>query len=100
VEQAGALSRDEAFDALELITDYFSTLRKYAPSFLEMFEFRGAPVTGSLLEALDVLRNMNRTGARKVPVDAPMAFVPPRWSRSVATASTSIVGSMSSVRAQ
>jgi len=83
VEQAEQLSRDESFDALELITDYFSTLRKYAPSFLEMFEFRGAPVTQPLLEALDVLRNMNRTGARKVPVDAPMAFVPPRWSRSV-----------------
>jgi len=83
VEQAEELSRDEAFDALELITDYFSTLRKYAPVFLEMFEFRGAPVTQPLLEALDVLRNMNRTGARKVPVDAPMAFVPPRWSRSV-----------------
>ena len=34
VEQAEQLSRDEAFDALELITDYFSILRKYAPSFL------------------------------------------------------------------
>jgi TnpA family transposase len=85
VEQADQLSRDEAFDALELITDYFSTLRKYAPSFLEMFEFRGAPVTRPLLEALDVLRTMNKTDARKIPVDAPMAFVPPRWSRSVGT---------------
>lgn len=83
VEQADQLSRDEAFDALELITDYFSTLRKYSPSFLEMFEFRGAPVTQPVLEALDVLRNMNRIGARKVPADAPMAFVPTRWSRSV-----------------
>ena len=85
VEQADQLSRDEAFDALELITDYFSTLRKYAPSFLEMFEFRGAPVTRPLLEALDVLRTMNRTGARKVPVGAPLAFVPPRWARSIGT---------------
>ncbi len=66
-----------------MIADYFSTLRKYAPSFLEMFEFRGAPDTQSLLEALDVRRHMNRTGARKVPVDAPLAFVPPHWSRSV-----------------
>jgi TnpA family transposase len=83
VEHAEQLSRDEAFDALELLTDYFSTLRKYAPSFLEMFEFQGAPVAQSLLKALEVLRTMNRTGARKVPLDAPMAFVPPRWSRSV-----------------
>jgi len=38
------LSRDEAFDPLALLTDYFTTLRKYAPAFLEAFQFRGAPV--------------------------------------------------------
>jgi hypothetical protein len=37
---------------MELLTDYFSTLRKYAPTFLETFEFRGAPVTQPLLDAL------------------------------------------------
>jgi TnpA family transposase len=85
VAQAEQLSRDEAFDPLELLTDYFSTLRKYAPSFLEAFEFPGAPVTQSLREALEVLRIMNRTGARKIPADASLGFVPPRWSRSVGT---------------
>jgi hypothetical protein len=48
VSQAEKLSRDEAFDPLTLLTDYFSTLRKYAPSFLEAFQFRGAPVAQSL----------------------------------------------------
>lgn len=85
VNEAQALSRDAAFDALEMLTDYFSTLRKYAPSFLEAFEFRGAPVTGSLRAALEVLRTLNRTGARKIPADAPLGFVPPRWARSVGT---------------
>jgi hypothetical protein len=32
VAQAEKLSRDEAFDPLALLTDYFTTLRKYAPA--------------------------------------------------------------------
>jgi hypothetical protein len=83
VAEAEKLSRDEAFDPLALLTDYFSTLRKYAPAFLDAFQFRGAPVAQSLLDAIDLLRTMNQTGARKVPADAPLAFVPPRWARSV-----------------
>jgi TnpA family transposase len=83
VAQAEKLLRDEAFDPLALLTDYFTTLRKYAPAFLEAFQFRGAPVAQSLLDAIDLLRAMNRTGARKVPADAPLGFVPPRWTRSV-----------------
>jgi TnpA family transposase len=83
VAQAEKLSRDEAFDPLALLTAYFSTLRKYAPAFLEAFQFRGAPVAQSLLDAIDLLRAMNQTGARKVPADAPLGFVPPRWARSV-----------------
>jgi len=83
VAQAEKLSRDEAFDPIALLTDYFTTLRKYAPAFLEAFQFRGAPVAQSLLDAIDLLRAMNRTGARKVPADAPLGFVLPRWARSV-----------------
>ena len=78
VAQAEKLSRDEAFDPLALLTDYFTTLRKYAPAFLEAFQFRGAPVAQSLLDAIDLLGAMNRSGARKVPADAPLGFVPPR----------------------
>ena len=85
VAQAEKLSREEAFDPLEMLTDYFSTLRKYAPAFLEVFEFRGAPVVQSLLGALQVIRTMNESGTRKVPPDAPMGFVPPRWVNSVGT---------------
>lgn len=85
VSQADKLSRDEAFDPLTLLTDYFSTLRKYAPSFLEAFQFRGPLVAQSLLDAIDLLRSMNQSGARKVLATAPLGFVPPRWTRSVGT---------------
>jgi hypothetical protein len=87
VALAEKLSRDEAFDPLALLPDYFTTLRKYSPAFLEAFKFRGVPVAQSLLDAIDLLRAMNRTDARKVPADAPLGFVPPRWARSVGAGS-------------
>ncbi|CAE6875881.1 hypothetical protein R69746_08777 [Paraburkholderia aspalathi] len=35
------------------------------------------------MNAIEALREMNRSDARKVPVDAPTAFVKPRWGRFV-----------------
>jgi len=34
------------------------------------------------MDAIDLLRAMNQIAARKVPADAPLRFVPPRWARS------------------
>jgi hypothetical protein len=83
VRDAERLARDEEFDSLALLVDHFSFMRRYAPTFLETFEFRGAPIARELLAAVDVLREMNRTNARKVPADAPVGFVRPRWKRFV-----------------
>jgi hypothetical protein len=32
-----------------------------------------------VLDAIEVLRGMNSDNARKVPADAPTAFIKPRW---------------------
>lgn len=79
VDEAQRLARDEAFDALALMVEHHGQVRRYAPQFLETFEFRAAPVRQPLIDAIDVLREMNRRGDRKLPADAPRAFVPPRW---------------------
>ena len=44
VSEAERLARNEDFDALALITEYYPQLRRYAPILLETFEFR--PVAG------------------------------------------------------
>jgi hypothetical protein len=50
-----------------------------------------------LLAAVDVLREMNRTNARKVSADAPVGFIRPRWKRFVfADGDVSIAGTTSS----
>ena len=46
-----------------------------------------SPLRSRAARAIDLLRSMNRTGARKVPADAPLGFVPPRWARSVGAGS-------------
>ena len=44
-----------------------------------MIDFRGGPGTAELMEAVAVLKEMNRLGGRKVPADAATGFVPAKY---------------------
>ena len=79
VNEAERLAPNEDFDALALITEYYPQLRRYAPILLETFEFRPVPVARDLIDAVEVLRAMNRDGLRKVPPDAPVGFIRKKW---------------------
>lgn len=79
VLEAGALSRPAEFDTLPGIIESYATIRRYAPAWLDALEFKGAPSGHELLSAVEALREMNRRGARKVPDDAPQAFIRKRW---------------------
>lgn len=46
---------------------------------LEAVRFAGGTEAQPLIEALGILRELNATGARNVPGNAPIAFVPARW---------------------
>ncbi len=77
VEDAQKLAHDASFDQLTLVGHHKGQLRRYAPAFLETLKCHGAPVTKPLLEAIEVLKGVNASGARRLPEDAPTAFV--RW---------------------
>ena len=79
VTEAEQLARDEDFDPLSLVTEHYPQLRRFAPVLLETFEFQPAAVARELIDAVDVLRTMNREGARKVPENAPVGFVRRKW---------------------
>jgi TnpA family transposase len=85
VNEAQQLARDEDFDALSLITEHYSQLRRFAPILLETFEFRPTPVARDLIDAVDILRMMNREGMRKVPENAPVGFIRKKWANYVFT---------------
>ena len=85
VDEAAALARPGEFDALSLITESYPVLRRYAPAFLDAFEFRSTPATEDLVRAVALLRDLNSKNARRVPDDAPKGFIRARWEKHVLT---------------
>ncbi|MEQ2017917.1 Tn3 family transposase [Photorhabdus bodei] len=85
VTEAQTLARPADFDFLHHIGESYATLRRYAPQFLDVLKLRAAPAAKGVLDAISVLRNMNSDNVRKVPADAPTAFIKPRWAKLVLT---------------
>ena len=54
--------------------DRWKTLRKFAPLLLEAIDFKAGRGSASTIAAVNALRELNRSGRRDVPVDAPMPF--------------------------
>jgi hypothetical protein len=61
-------------DPLQGAADRYLTLRKFAPELIEALEFRAARPHDPTLAAIRLLRDLNRSGKRAVPADAPMPF--------------------------
>ena len=57
----------------------YGYLRQFTPQVLAAVRFAGGTAAGGLLEAVEILRKLNATGARRVPDEAPDGFVPTRW---------------------
>ncbi len=64
---------------LEMVEGSYAHLREFAPAVLAAIPFDGATAARPLLSAVKVLVELNATGARMVPDDAPDEFVPTRW---------------------
>jgi TnpA family transposase len=78
--EVAALAEFVEEDALVTATGKYMTLRKYAPAFLEAFTFRAAKARDPVLAAIEVLREVNRSGGRaEIPTTAPMAFSHKKW---------------------
>ncbi|WP_035564450.1 Tn3 family transposase [Hymenobacter sp. IS2118] len=85
VGEAQHLAQPAGFDFLHRVSEHYATVRRYAPAFLAALPLRAAPAARSLLAAIDVLRELNATGARKLTADAPTAFISKRWQKLVVT---------------
>ncbi|WP_199613867.1 Tn3 family transposase [Paenibacillus alkalitolerans] len=83
VEEAKRLARPVDYDYLDLLEKKFYALRKYTPTLLKSLEFRSTKSAEPLLKAVDIIRDMNETGKRKVPEGAPLNFVSNRWQKHV-----------------
>src|SRR5450755_4776595 len=79
VAEAQTLAQPEEFDYLALLDERYASVRKFAPLLLAHFEFHAAPAAAELLQALDLLRDLNASGKRALPEHVPTGFVKPRW---------------------
>ena len=79
IARAKELTRPSLEDHLALVSAHFTTLRRYTPAFLAVLDLHAAPAAQDLLAAINRIRALNTTGARKIPEDAPTSFIRPRW---------------------
>jgi TnpA family transposase len=86
-QAAPRLPRDHGH--LAALDGSYGYLRQFTPQVLAAVRFAGGTASAGLLEALEILRELNATGARRVPADAPDGFVPARWRGYLETAAKS-----------
>jgi hypothetical protein len=78
-DEAQALTRPVNYDYLDLIKPKYSYLRQYTPTFLNEMKFQSNHAASSVLEAVEIIKEMNQSKKRRVPEDAPLDFLPDRW---------------------
>lgn len=83
VEQAEELSRPAEFDYLELLDNHYGHFRKFAPRLLRTYVFKASKASHTLFQALEMLKEINLTGKRKIPETAPMNFLKSKWLKHV-----------------
>jgi TnpA family transposase len=81
--EAQKLAQPEDFDFLYRVGESYTTLRRYAPEFLDALRLHAAPAAKPVLDAIELLRKMNNDNARKLPDDAPTGFIRKRWEKLV-----------------
>ena len=61
-------------DPLVAACDRYASLRKFAPQLIEALEFKSGRGSAGSVKAIELLRELNRSGKRDVPAGAPMPF--------------------------
>jgi hypothetical protein len=57
----------------------YATVRKIAPAVLEAFAFKAVPSAKPIMDTLDLLKTLYRTGPRSLPAKPPIRFIRRVW---------------------
>jgi TnpA family transposase len=79
VSEAQKLAQSDDFDYLHRLGDNYPQIRRYAPAFLNALQFTAAPGTQEILDAVNVLKEMNTNNSRIIPQNASIGFIRKRW---------------------
>ena len=75
----GAVADVADQDILVTAAERYSVLRRFSPRFLAAFRFESNVPQDPVLAAVDILRAMDRDGARALPRRPPASFLPAKW---------------------
>ena len=79
LEECQRLLRPDDDNYFDYLANRYSYLRRFAPGFFSVFRFSSNLKSDPLLKAVKLLHQLDRENRRKVPADAPTAFVSPKW---------------------
>ena len=80
IEETQGLIRPRHDDAIDFFGTRYSTIRQFAPPFLQTLTFHAQGPNDTVLRAVEVLRTLDRAPTRRpIPRDAPMALVTDTW---------------------
>src|SRR4029450_5907575 len=80
IEETQGLIRPRHDDAIDFFGTRYSTIRPFAPEFLQALVFHAQGPDDTVLRAVEVIRTLDRARTRRpVPREAPMALVTDAW---------------------
>lgn len=79
VDEAEQLMTTTEVDTVEQLVSRYPQFRKYTKELVATFTFQATSANAPLLQALDMLKELNANGRRTVPQDAPTGFVSRKW---------------------
>jgi len=87
VAETKDLTPKENFDFLYLIGDKYSQIRKYSPSLLLELDIKAArvPAAQSILEAIEIIKQLNDRVIKKLPKKLPTKFIRQNWEKLIFT---------------
>ena len=80
VEETSALIRPRQDGAIDFFGTRYSTIRQFAPAFLQTLTFHAHGPDDTVLQAIEVIRTLDRAPTRRpIPKEAPMGLVTDTW---------------------
>lgn len=83
IKEISEIARPKEYNTLDLITQKYSTLRKYTPRLLKVLEFKASKTGKPVLKVLETIKDLNSKTKKKVPKGSPLDFVTNKWEKYV-----------------